>query len=32
MIGELGVEFRFGDAIDDEHELAALEQEYDTIF
>jgi dihydropyrimidine dehydrogenase (NAD+) subunit PreT len=32
MIGELGVEFRFGIAIDHDHDLAALEKEYDAIF
>ncbi len=32
MIGELGVEFRFGIAVDSERDLAALEQEYDAIF
>jgi len=32
MIGELGVEFRFGVSINDESDLAALEQEYDAIF
>ena len=32
MIGELGVEFRFGVSIEEESELAALEQEYDAIF
>jgi dihydropyrimidine dehydrogenase (NAD+) subunit PreT len=32
MIAELGVEFRFGVSIEDESDLAALEQEYDAIF
>ena len=32
MIRDLGVEFRFGVSIDDEHDLAALETEYDAIF
>jgi dihydropyrimidine dehydrogenase (NAD+) subunit PreT len=32
MIHELGVEFRFGVAIENENDLAALEQEYDAIF
>jgi dihydropyrimidine dehydrogenase (NAD+) subunit PreT len=32
MIAELGVEFRFGVSIEDERDLAALEQEYDAIF
>ena len=32
MIGELGVEFRFGVAIENENDLAALEKEYDAIF
>jgi len=32
MIAELGVEFRFGVAIQDEIDLAALEREYDAIF
>ena len=32
MIRELGVEFRFGVAIENENDLAALEQEYDAIF
>jgi glutamate synthase (NADPH/NADH) small chain len=32
MIGKLGVEFRFGVSIDNESDLAALEQEYDAIF
>ncbi len=32
MIGELGVEFRFGVAVENEDDLAALEQEYDAIF
>jgi dihydropyrimidine dehydrogenase (NAD+) subunit PreT len=32
MIAELGVEFRFGVSIEDENDLAALEQEYDAIF
>jgi dihydropyrimidine dehydrogenase (NAD+) subunit PreT len=31
MIRELGVDFRFGCAIEDEH-LAALEEEYDAVF
>jgi dihydropyrimidine dehydrogenase (NAD+) subunit PreT len=32
MIAELGVEFRFGVSIEDERDLAGLEQEYDAIF
>ena len=32
MIGELGVEFRFGVAVENEDDLAALEKEYDAIF
>jgi glutamate synthase (NADPH/NADH) small chain len=32
MIGELGVEFRFGISVEDEDDLAALEREYDAIF
>lgn len=32
MIGELGIEFRFGRSIDNEDDLAALENEYDAIF
>jgi glutamate synthase (NADPH/NADH) small chain len=32
IIAELGVEFRFGVSIEDERDLAALEQEYDAIF
>jgi dihydropyrimidine dehydrogenase (NAD+) subunit PreT len=32
MIRELGVEFRFGVAIENESDLAALEAEYDAIF
>lgn len=32
MIAELGVEFRFGVSIENEDDLAALEQEYDAIF
>jgi glutamate synthase (NADPH/NADH) small chain len=32
MIGELGVEFRFGVSIEDDRDLAALEKEYDAIF
>jgi len=32
MIGELGVEFRFGVSIEDENDLASLEKEYDAIF
>jgi dihydropyrimidine dehydrogenase (NAD+) subunit PreT len=32
MIGQLGVEFRFGVGIDHERDLAALEEEYDAIF
>jgi dihydropyrimidine dehydrogenase (NAD+) subunit PreT len=32
MIAELGVEFRFGVSIENEHDLAALEREYDAIF
>jgi dihydropyrimidine dehydrogenase (NAD+) subunit PreT len=32
MIGELGVQFRFGVSIENEQDLAALEQEYDAIF
>jgi dihydropyrimidine dehydrogenase (NAD+) subunit PreT len=32
MIGELGVEFRFGVSIENEDDLAALEKEYDAIF
>ncbi len=32
MIGELGVEFRFGIWVEDEDDLAALEREYDAIF
>jgi dihydropyrimidine dehydrogenase (NAD+) subunit PreT len=32
MIRELGVEFRFGTAIENEEGLAALEREYDAIF
>jgi dihydropyrimidine dehydrogenase (NAD+) subunit PreT len=32
MIGELGVEFRFGISVEDEHDLAALERDYDAIF
>ncbi|MGP0071815.1 MAG: FAD-dependent oxidoreductase [Bryobacteraceae bacterium] len=32
MIGELGVEFRFGVSIENEDDLAALEKEFDAIF
>ena len=32
MIGELGVEFRFGVSIEHESDLAALEKDYDAIF
>ncbi len=32
MIGELGVEFRFGVSVENEDDLAALEKEYDAIF
>jgi dihydropyrimidine dehydrogenase (NAD+) subunit PreT len=32
MIGELGVEFRFGVAVENEADLAALEKQYDAIF
>jgi dihydropyrimidine dehydrogenase (NAD+) subunit PreT len=32
MIGELGVEFRFGVSIENEEDLTALEKEYDAIF
>jgi dihydropyrimidine dehydrogenase (NAD+) subunit PreT len=32
MIGALGIEFRFGHSIDNEDDLAALEEEYDAIF
>jgi dihydropyrimidine dehydrogenase (NAD+) subunit PreT len=32
MIAELGVEFRFGLAVENEDDLAALEKEYDAIF
>jgi glutamate synthase (NADPH/NADH) small chain len=32
MIAELGVEFRFGVSIEHEHDLAALEREYDAVF
>ncbi len=32
MIGELGVEFRFGVCVESEDDLAALEKEYDAIF
>ncbi len=32
MIGELGVEFRFGISVENEDDLAALEKEYDAIF
>ncbi len=32
MIAELGVEFRFGVSIENEDDLAALEEEYDAIF
>jgi dihydropyrimidine dehydrogenase (NAD+) subunit PreT len=32
IIAELGVEFRFGVSIENESDLAALEQEYDAIF
>jgi dihydropyrimidine dehydrogenase (NAD+) subunit PreT len=32
MIAELGVEFRFGVSIENENDLAALEEEYDAIF
>ena len=32
MITELGVEFRFGISVENESDLAALEQEYDAIF
>jgi dihydropyrimidine dehydrogenase (NAD+) subunit PreT len=32
MIGELGVEFRFGVSVENEGDLAALEKEYDAIF
>jgi dihydropyrimidine dehydrogenase (NAD+) subunit PreT len=32
MIGELGVEFQFGQSIDNEQQLAALEKQYDAIF
>lgn len=32
MIADLGVEFRFGFAIENEDDLAALEEEYDAIF
>ncbi len=32
MIAELGVEFRFGVSIEHEHDLGALEREYDAIF
>jgi glutamate synthase (NADPH/NADH) small chain len=32
MIARLGVEFRFGVSIENESDLAALEQEYDAIF
>jgi dihydropyrimidine dehydrogenase (NAD+) subunit PreT len=32
MIGELGVEFRFGVSIESADDLAALEKEYDAIF
>jgi dihydropyrimidine dehydrogenase (NAD+) subunit PreT len=32
MIGELGVEFRFGVSVETGYDLAALEKEYDAIF
>jgi dihydropyrimidine dehydrogenase (NAD+) subunit PreT len=32
MIGELGVDFRFGVSIEDDRDLEALEKEYDAIF
>src|SRR5580700_2289671 len=32
MIAELGVEFRFGVSIENEHDLGALERDYDAIF
>jgi dihydropyrimidine dehydrogenase (NAD+) subunit PreT len=32
MIGELGVDFRFGISVENEDDLAALEKEYDAIF
>ena len=32
MIGDLGVEFRFGVAVERQDDLAALEKEYDAIF
>src|ERR1700722_10868167 len=32
MIGELGVDFRFGVSVENEDDLAALEKEYDAIF
>jgi dihydropyrimidine dehydrogenase (NAD+) subunit PreT len=32
MIAELGVEFRFGVSIENEHDLAGLEEKYDAIF
>ena len=32
MIAELGVEFRFGVAVENEDDLAALEKQYDAIF
>ena len=32
MIADLGVEFRFGVSIEDEHDLATLERDYDAIF